>query len=78
MGAAVTAADANRTFSSLLRQVRDGRSYIVTSHGRPVARVVPFRENNPVRTVARTALFARLRAAPVRKVGAWTRDDLYD
>ncbi len=30
----VTAAEANRGFSRLLRGVREGASYVVTSHGR--------------------------------------------
>ena len=37
----VSAADANRKFSLILRGVRDGHSYVVTSHGRPVARIIP-------------------------------------
>ncbi|MES0203749.1 type II toxin-antitoxin system Phd/YefM family antitoxin [Mesorhizobium australicum] len=37
----VSATDANRRFSLLLRGVREGQSYVVTSHGRPVARIVP-------------------------------------
>ena len=36
----VSAADANRKFSKLLRAVREGKSYVVTSHGRAVARIV--------------------------------------
>ena len=35
--------DVNRRFSELLRTVRDGRSVIVTSHGKPVTRIVPAR-----------------------------------
>ena len=35
------AAEANRNFSRVLREVTEGRSYLVTSHGRPVARIVP-------------------------------------
>ena len=38
---AVSSADANRRFSEILRKVRDGRSVTVTSHGKPVARIVP-------------------------------------
>lgn len=34
----ISSADANRQFSSVLRGVRDGTSYIVTSYGKPVAR----------------------------------------
>jgi prevent-host-death family protein len=41
MDKAVSAAEAKRRFSRILREVRDGRSYVVTSHGRPVARIVP-------------------------------------
>ena len=41
MEEAVSAADANRKFSLLLRGVREGRRYVVTSHGRPVARLIP-------------------------------------
>ena len=34
MEKAVSAADANRKFSKLLRAVREGHSYVVTSHGK--------------------------------------------
>ena len=74
----VSAADANRSFSSLLRRVREGRSVVVTSHGKPVAKIVPIGEYDD-RTAqgARTALFTRLRGEPVVDVGHWTRDELY-
>ncbi len=41
MEKAVSAADANRNFSQLLQGVRRGRSYVVTSHGKPLARLTP-------------------------------------
>ncbi|HEX5475863.1 MAG TPA: type II toxin-antitoxin system prevent-host-death family antitoxin [Vicinamibacterales bacterium] len=75
---AISAAEANRHFSTVLRRVRDGRSYTVTSHGRAVARIVPFRTEHGVTTAARTALFKRLRASGVQVVGAWTREELYE
>ena len=37
MDKAVSAADANRRFSELLRTVKKGQSVVVTSHGKPVA-----------------------------------------
>ena len=74
----VSAADANRKFSKLLRAVREGQSYVVTSHGRAVARIVPVVKNNGVRRSARAALFKRLRSEPVAKVGRWSRDELYE
>jgi prevent-host-death family protein len=75
---AVSAADANRRFSELLRTVRDGRSVLVTSHGKPVARIVPVTEHDRASEGARAALLARLRAEPVTNIGRWSRDELYE
>ena len=77
---AVSSADANRRFSEILRKVRGGRSYVVTSHGKPVARIVPVGSDDKtaVRARAWRALVARLRTQPVVDVGKWTRDELYD
>lgn len=74
----VSAADANRRFSELLRAVKTGRSIVVTSHGRPVAKIVPIVEDERTTERARSALFARLRAERVVNVGRWRRDQLYD
>ncbi len=78
MEKAVSAADANRNFSELLRGVRRGRSYLVTSHGRPVARLFPAGETGKAATGARDVLLARLRRQPEKKIGRWTRDELYE
>jgi prevent-host-death family protein len=74
----VSAADANRHFSELLRTVKKGRSVIVTSHGKPVAKVSPVVEDNRAAEGARSALFGRLRRERVVNAGRWTRDELYD
>lgn len=74
----VSAADANRTFSRILRRVREGHSYVVTSHGKEVARIVPADTNVAVVRGARTALLKRLRAEPVTKIGRWNREELYE
>lgn len=74
----VSAADANRRFSELLRTVKDGRSVLVTSHGKPVARIVPVTEQDRTSEGAHAALLARLRAEPVTNIGRWSRDDLYE
>ena len=75
----VSAAEANRRFSRILREVRDGRSYVVTSHGTPVARIVPASRDEDAATAARSALLLRLAGEPVRIVGgSWRRDELYD
>jgi prevent-host-death family protein len=78
MAKAVSAADANRNFSNLLRQVREGRSYVVTTHGKPVAKIVPFTTDDRVVRRARVALLERLSDEPVIDAGRWTRDELYE
>jgi prevent-host-death family protein len=78
MDKSISAADANRRFSELLRTVKKGRSVVVTSHGKPVARITPAAEDDRAAQGARSALFARLRSEPVVKAGRWTRDELYD
>lgn len=77
MDQAVSAADANRNFSHLLRGVREGRSYVVTAHGKPVARIVPCNEADAARGTARSALLQRLLGQPATDIGAWTREQLY-
>ena len=74
---AVSAADANRRFSEILRNVREGRSVTVTSHGKPVARIVPISPHDETSDGAKAALLARLRAEPVVTIGPWSRDELY-
>ncbi len=67
----ITATDANRYFSALIRDVQEGKSYIVTSHGRPVARIVPVNERDPLSAEeARKRLFERTARKPVVDVGA--------
>ena len=77
-GALVSAADANRRFSELLRQVRRGRSFVVTSHGKPVARLVPVDEGDQVSARARGLLLDRLQSQPVIDIGPGNRDELYE
>ena len=78
MAISISAADANRHFSNLLRRVRDGRTFVVTSHGRPVAKLVPVEERDQVVASARAALLERLRNAPAVEIGGWSRDELYE
>lgn len=78
MDEAVSAADANRRFSELLRNVRNGKRVVVTSHGKAVARIVPFSDDDRTTQSARKALLSRLRGQPVVDAGRWTRDELYE
>jgi prevent-host-death family protein len=77
MDKAVSAADANRKFFQLLQSVRKGRSYVVTSHGKPIARISPVERAGKIVTSAREILLIRLRRQPVMKAGRWTRAELY-
>jgi prevent-host-death family protein len=78
MDKAVSAADANRKFSQLLQSVRRGRSYVVTSHGKPIARISPIDEAGKIEASARANLLLRLRRQSVTKTVRWTRDELYE
>ena len=74
----LSAAEANRNFSKVLREVRDGHTYVVTSHGKPVAKIVPFDAHSPARAAAKQVLMDRLRTQRgSRPIGRWTRDELY-
>lgn len=78
MAESVTAAEANRAFSKLLRRVREGETVVITSHGQPVAKMVPANGEEAARLLARKRLLARLRTGPVAHIGKWSRDELYD
>jgi prevent-host-death family protein len=74
----ISAADANRTFSELLRGVREGRSYVVTSHGKPVARIVPYEGTGLDREGAKRRLLDHLRAQPALNLGKFNREWAYE
>ncbi|MGD0271278.1 MAG: type II toxin-antitoxin system prevent-host-death family antitoxin [Candidatus Sulfotelmatobacter sp.] len=78
MEKAISAADANRKFSQVLRDVREGQSYVVTSHGKAVARIAPLKDEGAATASARDSLLNRLRAERVVKIGRWKREELYD
>ena len=75
----ISAAEANRIFSEQLRGVKAGKRYIVTSCGRPVARIEPIeKEHDADRARARDVLLKRLQSQKAIDIGPWTRDELYD
>lgn len=76
--ATVSASDANRNFSALLREVAHGRSYTVLSRGKPVATLGPVQDDAKARKVARKTLLARLHAQPATGTRGWSRDELYE
>ncbi len=76
----ISAAEANRQFSAVLREVARGKSIVVTSRGKPVATIAPARRSADLaQERAKKKLLERLRAIPPSgEVRAWARDDLYD
>lgn len=78
----VPATDANRKFSELLRGVRKGRRYVVTSHGKPLAKLVPAEVDEEAVRSSRALLLERLQSQePVKGSAArrrWKREELYE
>ncbi|HEY1426689.1 MAG TPA: type II toxin-antitoxin system prevent-host-death family antitoxin [Caulobacteraceae bacterium] len=77
----VPAAEANRSFSKLLRAAREGKRITITSHGEPVAELIPAGEEAR-RAAKRAAALAELKAhwatLEPKVVGPWTREELYE
>lgn len=74
----ITASEANRRFSEMLRNVAEGEEYTVVSRGRPVARVTPAVEAGRQQTAARARLVERLKDAVPTGPLEWSRDELYE
>ena len=76
MDKAITASEANQRFSEMLREVAEGDSFTVLSRGRPVARVTPIDREDEKRRIEN--LLEYVRKLPLRCVGPWNRESLYD
>jgi prevent-host-death family protein len=78
----VTASEANRHFSSLLRDVAAGETVVVTSHGRAVAKLVPTNEKDTSDHERRDQVWQeipdRVRGQPVLDLPRESREDIYD
>jgi prevent-host-death family protein len=72
----IQASEANRQFSRILREVARGDTFTVTSHGRPIARIIPVEPMD--RDAAKERLLEHLRSQPVMNMGPWRREELYD
>ena len=62
----ISAAEANRHFSQVLRQVARGETLIVTSRGKPMATITPI-TRQAGRSLAKCQLLARLANQPPRR-----------
>ena len=75
----VSATEANRHFSSLLREVAHGVRITVTLRGKPVATISAADSvEHQERAAAKGALLSRLRATPATGTRDWSRDNLHD
>ena len=76
----VAAAEANRQFSAVLREVAQGTRVLITSRGQPVATIEPVRPGTAGAPAGAAKRLLLKHLASVKASGArdWTRDDLYD
>lgn len=74
----ISASDANRHFSNVLRSVAAGEVVTVLSRGKPVATIAPARSNGSEREAAKLDLLGRLRQQKASGARNWTRDELYE
>jgi prevent-host-death family protein len=73
----LSAGEANRRFSSVLREVLNGETVIVTSRGKPVAAIGPAKQGEALRRAAKQTLLKRLHPQPATGKRNWLRGDLY-
>lgn len=76
----VSAADANRHFSQLLRDVGAGETVTITSRGKPVATLAPVTDSvaHAEWLAAKKRLFDRLESQSARNLGSFHRDEAYE
>ncbi|MBP8294639.1 MAG: type II toxin-antitoxin system prevent-host-death family antitoxin [Burkholderiales bacterium] len=75
----ISATEARRHFSALLREVSRGVRITVTSRGKPVATISAADQvDHRARLAAKRALLSRLRATAGVGSRNWLRDDLYE
>ena len=74
----ISAADANRYFSSVLRDVATGEVVTVVSRGKPVAVISAAKKEDAIKFRAHKKLIERLRSQPSTGARNWTRDELYE
>ena len=74
----VTAGEANRRFSAILRQVSQGEEMTIVSRGKPVATIGPVKTDSPDRRAAQKNLIRRLKKSEISGSRNWTRNELYD
>lgn len=75
---AISAADANRHFSQVLRRATRGETIVITSRGKPVAALGPCTTRTQARDAAKSTLLERLKKQKAVGKRNWVRNDLYE
>jgi prevent-host-death family protein len=81
MDRSISATDANREFSRVLNEVASGQTYVVTTRGKPVMRMVPVDRDEADEAGRRARLKAfleELAKHPAQNLGRVVRDDGYE
>jgi len=73
----ITASNANRGFSNLLREVSKGEEIMILSRGTPVAKIVSVKSTALQKKATKNLLLSRLKAQGVTGPLNWTRNELY-
>lgn len=74
----ISAGEANRHFSNLLRDVATGEIITILSRGKPVATIGPATGDDAERETAKHQLLSRLYQQKPSGTRNWTRDELYE
>lgn len=74
----ISASEANRHFSTLLRDIASGEVVTVLSRGKPVATITPAPPDADERDQAKQQLLERLHRCKPSGSRNWTRNDLYE
>lgn len=74
----ISAANANRQFSKILREVSHGEAYTVTSRGKVVASIQSATQNEKMKKATRGRLLERLQKVKSIEIPPWNREELYE
>ena len=74
----ITASNANRGFSNLLREVSEGEEIMITSRGTPVAKVISVKSTVLQKNAMKKLLLSRLKTQIATGSRNWTRNELYN
>jgi len=81
MNRRVSTTEVEQNLTSILHDIEEGETFVVTSDGKEVARILPvetFDPNSEKAKQARKELFERLEQVKAIDIGPWTRAELYE